>query len=161
MTIVVEEHVSVRTRAEELGCRLPNGLAMLPENFSSAAAGDDLHFRSEAATVRKLLSEGGLDADRLMADRDRTMFVHNGSYDWAVPAIFIGSEVLKANPDVASVIVDLVRDHVKELFGGLKSDRRVSLEVVIENSRGLCRKVKYEGDAEGLKDVNRIVRGLR
>lgn len=78
-----------------------------------------------------------------------------------MPAIFIGSEVLKANPDMMSVVIDLVRDHVKELFGGLKSDRRVSLEILIENSRGLCRKVKYEGNAEGLRDVDRIVRGLR
>ncbi len=161
MTTTIEDYLPVRARAQDLGCELSGGLVMLPENFGSAVAGDDLHFRSETSTVRKLLRAGGLEAERLRTDRDLTMFVHNRSYDWAVPAIFIGTEVLKADPDVVSVVIDLIRDHMKELFGGATGGRKVSLEVIVENGRGRCRKVRYEGDAAGLKEVERIVRSMR
>lgn len=161
MSITVEDHVAIRARADELLCVVPDGLVMLPENLVSSSPGEDLRFGSESSTFRKLLHERGLRAERVDVDQDRTRFVHNRSHDWAVPAVFVATELLKSNPDIISIMIDVVRDHVKELFGTSADERSVLLEVVVENRKGRCRKVRYEGPPDGLKDVERIVRSLR
>lgn len=151
----------MRSRTQELGCALPSSLVLLPENFDTAMLGEEFHFRSEASTVRKLLHNGGFQVERLNAGLSPIKFVHNRSCDWAVPAIFIGSELLKTNPDITSVIIDLIRDHIKDLFGGTTSSRRVSVEIIVESGKGRCRKVKYEGEIDGLKEITRMVKSLR
>jgi hypothetical protein len=45
MALSESEYIRVAERASKLGCRLPTGLAVMPENFDTAAARQDLVVR--------------------------------------------------------------------------------------------------------------------
>jgi hypothetical protein len=54
------EYVDVRVRARELGCDVPNGVALLPGNFASATGRAELRYHEVASQVREAWRGVGL-----------------------------------------------------------------------------------------------------
>ena len=161
MTTTVEEYLPVRKRLAELGCALPNGLAFLPDNFSHSETAQDLLIRGEATTLTKVLAGGGIPVAQLNGNDARTRFIHNKSHDWAMPALMFTAESLRDNPDLASVVIDLIKDYVKDLFKGLANEKAIKADIVVEkNSDGTFQKISYEGNADGLDTLAQMIRDI-
>ncbi len=59
----IRDFLDVATRARELGCRIPSGIALLPGNFATAASAAELRYHTAAPEVRSAwLSIGLIDA---------------------------------------------------------------------------------------------------
>jgi hypothetical protein len=149
----------VRERATALGCTLSNGLTFLPDNLERVATADDLVVRGEVTTLRKVLTHGGVPSTVLAGDSARSPgFVHNKSHDWAVPVIFVSAELMKTSPDMIGLAIDLIRDYAVSLFKGVGADRSVKAEIVVELTEdGTFQKITYEGAAEGLSEITKMV----
>ncbi len=160
--ITVEDYLDVPARADALGCALGNVLTFLPDNFESAASADDFLVRGEVTTIRKVLKAGGVASAVLSAEQARPAgFVHNKSHDWAVPVLFIGSELLKTSPDLPGMAIDLIRDYATGLFTGSGKDRQAKVEIVVERSKQRSyRKISYEGDVAGLDTLAQVITEL-
>ena len=159
MKTAISNYPSVAARAEELGLALPFGLVLLPVNFEIAQPGDELRFTAEAVTVGKILAQGGLGATRLGAETRPEVYIHNRSADWIIPLIFVGGELAKT-PDIFAAAIGLIQtyliDHLKG--PGSSGGKKVKAEIVVENSKtGECRRISYDGDASGLKDLAKVV----
>lgn len=159
MGINVEPFPSVPVLAAELQCELPTGLVFLPDNFASLNADDDLLFRGEATTVTKVLRGAGLQIEKLGNPARSSAFIHNKSHDWALPIIFVGTELLKNQPDIISLTLTAIQDYVLGLFKGVTRDRKITASIVVEHRKnGKFIKVDYEGEPDGLDAFAKIVK---
>lgn len=161
MAVQVSEFPSIQNNAAVLSCPMPPGILILPDNFEIAKQGDELLFAGEATTALKLLRHAGLPVAKLAGPEQVEAFVHNHDADWAFPLIFIGSELLKQSPDMVSLAISVLQDHVLDLFKGVKNRPKVKAEVVIEDRRtGHYKRLTYEGDAEGLRELTTTIKAM-
>lgn len=161
MSVSISNYPSVSERAEALGCALPVGLVFLPEGFENVNSEDEFRFRGEGTTVTKLLRSAGIPITRLGAADHAPAYIHNRSADWALPVIFIGTELIKQSPDLVSLAVSTIQGYVLDLFKGDAGKREVKAEIVVEDRRNKTyKRVQYEGPADGLKELTAAVNKL-
>ena len=70
MSIEVKTYVNVKVKAASLHCRIPNDVAVLPINFSTAHDRKDLVYLPIATSLRKFLSTSGINETALRAKMD-------------------------------------------------------------------------------------------
>jgi hypothetical protein len=152
MSISQEDYIRVVDRVAQLGCQMPTGIALMPENFDSATVREALVVRGEASTIRKLLRMNQLPVDDFMPDGEKSGFIHNKSHDWAA-FIFVSAALLSSNPNAVSVALGVVSNYLTEMFKGLP-DRKIKLDIVVERKGDrVCKKLTYEGSAPGLSEI--------
>lgn len=157
--ITTEKYGNVRERAATLVCPLGDELTFLPDDLEGVTTADDLVVRGEVTTLRKVLTHGGVPSAVLAGHGARPpAFVHNKSHDWAVPVIFVSAELMKTSPDMIGLAIDLIRDYAVSLFKGVGADRNVKAEIVVERTEdGTFQKITYQGAAEGLGEITKMV----
>lgn len=144
-----------------LGMTLPDGLTFLPAGFERLEVGAPIMFAGEATTLRKLFLARGIPADRPTAAGSDTAFIHNKSHDWVAPTIFIGAELLKTDPNLISACIDVIRERVTTLFGGLTGGKLIKASIILErSSKKSSTKISYEGDAAGLAELAKVLKAL-
>lgn len=159
MKTTTSDFVDVPTRSAQLGCALPTGLTLLPNNFESAQPGEEFLFQGQTATVMKVLKAANITLAKFGSTARSEAFIHNKSHDWALPIIFIGYELMKQNPDLLGFVLSKIQDYALDLFKETVVGRHVKAEVVIETRRGRkYKKISYEGDPSGLKDFAKVVK---
>ena len=159
MTVIVTDYASVADHAAELGCVVPTGIAILPENFADATVRSDLLYGSEAATVRKLFRNSHFPIDDILPPGERVPAIHNKHFEWA-PLIFISAALLSHDPNAVSVALGIVSNYATDFFKGMPN-KKVKLTVVVEKKKDRsCKKVDYEGDVAGLASLAKIVREI-
>lgn len=162
MGITVTDYNNVRDRATELGCLVPQHVAILPTNFVSAGTrGEFLHL-SEAATVRSLFRSNSVPMDELLPAPERAGYIQNNSFDWIAPTLFISSCLMTENPAAVNVALNVLAAYIVDFFkGSPKNDRQVKLEIVVEKKGDRsCKRITYEGSPAGLSDLPPIIRRL-
>ena len=96
-----EDYVQVDSRAAEIGCQRPTGMALLPENFQSATSYAELRQLSEAATVRTLFGTNGLPLCDVLDPSKPVPYIQNNSFEWVGPTLFVSSALVSSeNPTV-------------------------------------------------------------
>src|ERR1700675_2158934 len=107
MTVSERDYIRIADRAAELGCHMPTGFAIMPENFDTAATRRELVVRGEGSTIRKLFRNNQLHLDEFLPSGERPGFVHNKSHDWAA-FIFISGALLSSDPSAVSVALEII-----------------------------------------------------
>lgn len=160
MATEVSEY-SALARLTDLGLKLPLVPTFLPSNLADVESSDKLVVRGEATTLRKVLRQGGVEVAILEGPNALIGFVHNKSHDWAMPALLFTAEAIRTNPDLVSVVVDLVKAYVTDMFKGLWRDKQIKAEIVVETRKaGTFQKITYEGGPEGLSMLAAMVRDI-
>lgn len=150
MATEIVDYVRVSDRASQLGCLVPTGIAILPENFERVATRGELLFGSEAATIRKLFQNNNFTVDPLLPIGERVPAIHNKHFEWA-PLIFISAALISENPNAVSVALGIVSNYATDFFKGM-STKEVRLSIVVEKKKNSnCKKLTYEGDIEGIR----------
>jgi hypothetical protein len=153
------DFVRVADRASELGCLIPSGIAILPENFATAATRQDLVMGSEAATIRKLFKGNSFPLDDLLPAGERAPSRHNKHFDWAA-FLFISAALMTENPHAVSVALGIISNYATEFFKGLPG-QKVKLNLVVERKKDrTCKMLSYEGDVDGLTSLSDIIRKM-
>ena len=160
MNVQEEGFVDVVQRAQDLDCRVPTGLAILPRNFESAAAKDELLHESEAPTVRVLWRRVGVVETPIEPEGERFPQISEKSFEeWVGPTIFVSGALMSQNPAVLSVALGVISNYLTEWFKGTPMRRRkAKLDVVVEVGKREYRRLHYEGPVEGLQELAAIAR---
>ncbi len=88
------------------------------------------------------------------------LYQDNKSIDWISPIIFI-SNTITANPDAVKLLIDLIISYVSEKFAHV-SDFKSKCTFIYEDKKSdsSYKKITYEGNITGLKDVKDILNSI-
>lgn len=160
MGVTLHEFSRVVDRASELRCQVPEGLSVIPELFDRATAASELRLRSETATLKALLRENGITLGTIGPADARLPFVQNNAHEWVGPTLFISFGYLTQHADVIAVALGVISNYVTEFFMGLGGEKKITLSIVVEQPDGTCKRLSYEGDAEGLSELAKTIREM-
>jgi hypothetical protein len=160
--ITFEDYVRVDERARDLGCSLPTTLAVIPLHFETAATRAELHTASHTATVVKLLTGNGILVESFLLPSERPPYVVNKHFQWLGPTLFIPLALLNENPQIVSLAIGVLANCITDFFKGIpKRQRNVKLDLVVEiKKNSVYRKITYDGDLDGLRMLQEIIRNM-
>lgn len=149
MAIVESIYVPVRYRATELGCAMPEGIAILPDNFCDANSRLGLIVRAESITLRNLFENASVPLDGFFPVGEHLATGHGDGLAWEA-CLFVPASAVRRDPDAVANAISLISAYLTDFFKG-HHDRRIKLSVVVEEKHQEdCRKLTYEGDVPGL-----------
>ncbi|MBN2464036.1 hypothetical protein JXD38_00215 [candidate division WOR-3 bacterium] len=179
MSVQTRDYVDVAARARELGCRVPERIALLPGNFSAAAHAGEFCYHAAASHVRSAwksvrLEDEGPDARDTPGENgtggDMTQLSSIGIVSQAVEAdtdcdsagvpfvVFFGAGLLAGPPWRLVVALGMVSS-VLASRARRAGKRDARLDIVVERPRDCgfaC--IEYRGDAFGIVPLVRDVR---
>lgn len=162
MSVQLHDYISVADKADELGCNIPTGLALLPRNFRDAKTKKDLIHESSTSTVRVLLRQANIPETRLENEEERFPEAVEEAFEWIGPIIFVGYSILTQNPHVLAIALGVISNYLSDWFKGIPRDRRrVRFDIVLETKQKTCKRIHYDGDIEGLKQLPEIIREVK
>ena len=157
MLFEVSEHVRVSERAAQLGCLVPDTIAIMPENYFTAASRHEFQIRTESVTLRALFEDNDIPLGSFVPLGEHAAFSHNREEHWEVSLFIPGSYVSSRQQTIATALV-LISRHLEEFFRG-PSGATVRLTLVFEvMSHGLCKRVSYRGNVSGIMSLNDKIR---
>jgi len=69
---------------------------------------------------------------------------------------------MSQNPAAISVALSVLANYVTDLFKGTVGSKKVSLDIYVEKTdKKTVTKIKYTGDAEGLKNLDGVIKQLK
>jgi hypothetical protein len=158
VTTKITDCVDIRKKMADLGCRCPEGMALLPINFESVMSISEFLQASEAATIKKLLLAKAIPLDDIVDRNQRPPYVKNKSYEWISPIIFVSASLYSQNPALVSIALNVLGNYATDFFRGIRGVHDVSLNIVVERKNKTYKKISYQGPIEGLKDLPEIIR---
>ncbi len=159
MSVETSDYIDVKQRALELGCNVPTELAILPRNFDVAKSKDELVHQNPVPTIRVLWRRSGISETRIEKQGDRFPYVkEKGFGGWLGPIIFVGSSLLKQNPDAISPALGVISNYLAGWYRVIAAEQKVKLDIVVEQAEGGgYKRIEYEGDVEGLKELPPLI----
>ncbi len=154
MSITICDYPNVSDRCRQLGCFVPEGLAILPHNFATAEDRQHLLHESEAATVRVLFRNEGITETRIEPLGEKFPCVQQNDFTWVGPIIFFGAAQLAQDPGIISVSLGVIANYLTDFFRGVVGGRRVHFEAVIEQTKTKRHvHVQFDGDLEAFRQL--------
>ncbi len=161
VTPEISAYIRVDQRLAELGCLFPAGIAVLPENFETVSSRADFRLRSETATIRTLFKNNEVPLGEIRPATERAPYTQNNNFEWLAPTLFISSAVLSEYPLAVSVALNVIGNYVTDFFRGIPGKKTVKLNIVVERRRDRsCKKIRYDGDVEGVSSLADIIRQI-
>jgi hypothetical protein len=158
-TTTVTEYVRVDQRLADLGCLFPASIAVLPQNFDTVSSRTEFLFRSEAATVRALFRNSNIPLGNILPAAERAPYIHNNSFEWLAPTIFVSAAALSEHPLAVSVALNVIGNYLTDFFRGIAGRKTVKFDIVVERKKDrVCRRINYEGDVDGLSSLADIIK---
>jgi hypothetical protein len=159
--VEVQDYISVRDRAVELGCEAPRHIAILPVDFATATSATGMLQRSEAGTIRTLFRTNEIVLDELVPKEARGGYVQNNSFEWIAPTLFISGSLWSQDPAAVNLALNVLATYLTDFFKGMPGRKAAKLELVVEKKAGkTCKKLTYEGDVSGLRDLAATIERL-
>ncbi|WP_158913807.1 hypothetical protein [Caulobacter sp. S45] len=157
MSVEIADYINVAARANELGCKVPVGIAVMPDNFATATSRAKLLIQGEGSTLKTLLRNDGLAVSDLLPDGERFSFIHNKSHDWQA-LLFIAASLWSNDRTAVSVALSVVSNYLTDYFRGAPS-HQIRLGVVVEKTPDRTYKqITYEGSVAGLAALDEAIR---
>lgn len=158
MPFTITDYCDVPKRADSLKVNTPTGLALLPRNFADAAAAKDLLHEGSVQTVRSLFRQNNITETRIEKDGQKIPTIHENDFGLTLPTLFVGYLIWTGNPQLVSIALNIISNYATDFLKGITGKSKVSLEIVVQNKNGKgSKKINYEGDPEGLKEISKIV----
>jgi hypothetical protein len=157
MATQVFDYPDVEQRATELGCNIPTGLALLPRHFDTAQSKSELLHESSVIEIRRLLRQQGIIETRIEQEGEKFPYIDQKSFEWIGPTILLGAALMSQNPYVVSVLLNIISSYLFEVFRGVVGDKKVKLDIVVEQTKGKkYTRIHYEG-GEDLKGLDKVI----
>lgn len=82
------------------------------------------------------------------------------SIDWFGPTLLITTTALTQNPELVSITLNVISNYITDFFkGSQEPDIKVSL--LIQQSKTKFKKLDYEGNKDGLKEIETLIKQLK
>ncbi|HTT98971.1 MAG TPA: hypothetical protein VMF58_13040, partial [Rhizomicrobium sp.] len=141
MSVVETLYAPVRHRAIELGCAMPDGIAVLPENFCESQSRLSLLVQADSIALRNLFEDGGAPLQSFFPLGEHTTSGHGNGLAWTV-SLFVPATVTARDPDAVARTISRISAHLADIFKG-HPEKRIALVIVVEQNDASCRKLTY------------------
>ena len=159
--IQIEDFPDVKNKAREMGCNVPETLAILPKNFISAKSKGELINEDTASTVRVLWKQAGIVETPIEKEGEKIPELVMNWFEWVGPTILFTSTLITQNPQLIDIALGVIANYLTDFFKGVpKGQKKAKLDFVEETKSGNYKRLHYEGDVEGMKDLPKIIRSL-
>jgi hypothetical protein len=159
--IKISDYIDIKKRAQELGCNIPTSITLIPRYFKEAKVKQELMHEDTAATVRILWRQNGITETPLEQLGEKFPCLGEKSFEWIAPTFFISASLLSNNQFLIQIALNVISDYLSDFFKGIPiHNRKVKLSIIVENRRGNYKNIDYEGTADGLKNLPKIIREI-
>ncbi len=154
------EESNLLDKLKELEIDIPESLTFLPENISEVSNKSDFIFADSTTDFKKVFRLNELGATEL--NSDSSIYRSRKSSDFYGPAIFISLSMLSANPHLIAIAINIASEYCMDFFKGTLGKKKVKLDIYVEiHKKKTVKKISYEGDAEGIKDLTNVIKSLK
>lgn len=130
---------------------MPEGIAVLPENFCEAQSRLSLVVQAEGVALRNLFEDDGIPLESFFPLGEHATSGHDSGLAWKA-SLFVPASVTVRDPDAVARTVTRISAHLADSFKG-HPEKRIALVIVVEQNGAGCRKLTYEG---GARDVSML-----
>lgn len=160
MDYKIENYNLILDRFNNLNCKIPETFAFLPENFNSAKIENDFIYPDSLSDLNKIFRVKQIPIIKLTTEIPKYRSRKNA--DLIAPTLFIGFSLFSDNNILISIALNVLSDYITDFFKGTFKNRKVKLEIIVETKkRKEFSKISYDGDIEGLKDLEDIIKSLK
>ena len=157
MPLIVTDYCDVPEKARSLNINEPTGLAILPRNFLVAKTADELLHESSVQSIRSLFRQNGISETRIEKEGQKIPNIQENEFSLLLPTLFVTNLILTENPVLLSIALNIISNYATDFFKGITGKQKVKLDVIVQNKNGKgSKKIHYEGDSEGLKEITKI-----
>ncbi|WP_171262694.1 hypothetical protein [Acinetobacter sp. ANC 4470] len=82
------------------------------------------------------------------------------SIDWFGPTLLITTTALTQNPELISITLNVISNYITDFLKG-RNEPNIKFSLLIQESRTRFKKLDYEGNKEGLKEVDKLIKQLK
>jgi hypothetical protein len=159
MNYKIEEY-TIADNLKRLDLKLPSQLSFLPENIESAEKRDELIFTESMIELNKYFKANDLALDIFGGDTE--LYRSRKNADIYLPALFFSFSVISENPHLISVSLNILSNYIYDSLKGTIGKKTTHVEFHIESKeKGKVKKIDYKGDAEGLKDLEKVIKAMK
>jgi hypothetical protein len=159
MNYKIEEY-TIEDNLKRLDLELPYQLSFLPENIDSAQNKDDFIFTESMIEVNKYFKANNLELSAFGGDSE--LYRSRKNADLYLPGLFISLSVITENPHLISVSLNILSNYIYDSLKGAIGKKTAHVEFHIETKeKGKIKKIDYKGDAEGIKELEKIIKALK
>lgn len=153
------EEFEINNHLVRLSIQELNGMSFIPENIESANTKEDLIFTESIIELNKYFKLNNIKIDSLGLEPELLRSRKNA--DIYLPAIFIAYSTLSENPNIVSLALNVISSFIYDNLKGTIGKKTAKIEFYIEKKKGKISKIKYKGDADGLKNFDEIIKTLK
>ena len=155
---IIDQSPDILETFHALGIKKPTLAALLPRNIGHTPI-EEFVYPAETKTLRKLLRDAGFQHTLLEAEKIPTVFLHERSADWIVPALFVAHNLSSAS---VTVYLNVLSAYLYDLIRSRRGRSTVKVDMIVETTPDSeSRRISYCGDVSGLAELPKIVRELR
>lgn len=154
------EESNLIDKFKELNINVPKSLTFIPENISEVKDKSDFIFADSTTDFKKIFRLNDLQSKEL--NSDSSVYRSRKSAEFYGPAIFISLSMLSENPHLIAIAINVTSDYCKDFFKGSLGKKKVKLDIYVETSKKkTVKKISYEGDSDGIKDLTNVIKSLK
>jgi hypothetical protein len=155
----VNNYLSVADRMAALGCQMPSGLAILPDNFDTASSPDDFVYAATTTTVRTLLRNHSIPYEGISPPGERPKYASYKNAEWVGPVFYISWSLLTDSGAPWLAVLEVTKDYLTGYFRGRPAPTTIKLKYIVETEPGhTYRELNYEGSIEGMDKLPAVLR---
>lgn len=160
MNYKIIEYTELAELLDKLNILPGNQFCFLPENLNETVKSEDFIYSVTTTDLNKVLKKESRGISYLT--NDKPLLRSRKSSDWFGPTILIGFSVLSENPQLIEISISLISSYLYDLFKGSGGNKKVKFDIVIGNENNKSfKKISYEGDIDGVKELNSIIKNLK
>jgi hypothetical protein len=162
--ISVKEIGDLEAQAASLGLELPTTISIFPHNFEKVDNINDLEFREDDQTVRKLLKHAGIPLTDLEIPQRKYLHLHD---NLPVICLFLSCTYLTQDPLSIQLALSVVGNYLTDLCKGHKNPahQRCTVTVKRENhdeKKRSFEEITYSGPVSGIsKLAEHVINGRK
>jgi len=154
------EESNLIDKLKELEIDIPESLTFLPENILEVNNQSEFIFADSTTDFKKSYRLNELQSTEL--NSDSSIYRSRKSADFYGPAIFISLSMLSENQHLIEIAINVASEYCKDIFKGTLGKKKVKLDIYVEtHKKKTVKKISYEGDSEGIKDLTDIIKSLK
>lgn len=136
------------------------GVFFFPENFNAANDTSKFIYSETTSDLKKIFKNNHQLISYI--NNEKPLLRVRKNADWFGPAIFISFSTLVQNPELINISLNLISNYLYDFFKGSVSEKKVKLDIIVESKKKAeYTKIEYEGNIEGLKDLEKIIKQLK
>lgn len=159
MTTNISDYINVSDQLEKLNGIQPEGISILPVAFDALDSFSDQRSYSEASTVKTLMRNNNIPFSEIYKSSQKPKYIQNNSFEWVAPTLFISSFFLTQNPALVAIALSVIANYATDFLKGHSGEKKIKIDIVVETSQDKkCKKISYDGNVDGLKNLEKIIK---